>query len=97
MRWIAIFEDSAVMPEVRQQYEPAHFEYLRANQSKILIAGGLREGPEAPFSGGLWVLASMPRAQAVELIEQDPYFIHGKRGYVLRQWGKALQDISVTL
>jgi len=97
MRWIAIFEDSSVMPEVRQKYEPAHFEYLRANQSRILIAGGLRDGPESPFSGGLWVLAPMPREQAVALIEQDPYFIYGKRSYRLCQWGKALQDIAVRL
>ncbi|MDB5799269.1 MAG: hypothetical protein JWL63_208 [Rhodocyclales bacterium] len=97
MRWIALFDDSPVMPEVRQKYEPAHLEYLRANHGRILIAGGLREGPEASFSAGLWVLAPMPREQAVELVERDPYFIHGNRSYKLYQWGKALQDIAVTL
>lgn len=97
MLWIVIFEDSPAMPEVRRKYEPDHFAYLRANQSDILIAGPLRDGPDSPFAGSLWILAAMPREQAVELIEKDPYFIHTKRGYTLRQWGKALQDISITL
>lgn len=97
MRWIAIFEDSPAMPEVRRRYEPDHFAYLRANQSDILIAGPLRDGPDFPFAGSLWILAAMTKERAIELIEKDPYFIHTGRGYSLRQWGKALQDSSITL
>lgn len=85
------------MQEVREKHEPEHFAYLRANQKEILLAGGLREDPGSPFAGGLWVLAPMSKEQAVALVEQDPYFLHSKRGYKLLQWGKALQDISVIL
>ena len=85
------------MPEVRQNYEQDHIAYLRAHQSEILLAGGLREGPESPFTGGLWVLAAVPRQRAVELVEQDLYFVHSKRGYRLLQWGKANPEIPVTL
>lgn len=42
------------------------------------------------------VLAVMPKERAVALVEQDPYCIHGQRGYRLLQWGKALQDMSVS-
>lgn len=97
MRWVAIFEDTPQMQAVREKHEPAHFAYLRAHQEEILLAGGLREGAGSPFNGGLWVLAAMPKARAVALVERDPYFIHSRRGYKLLQWGKALQDISVTL
>ena len=97
MRWIAIFDDSPAMPEVRRKYEAEHFAYLRANQRDILIAGPLRVGPDSPFAGSMWILADMNREQVVALIGKDPYYIHTGRGYTLRQWGKALQDITITL
>jgi uncharacterized protein YciI len=97
MRWVVIFETTPHMPTIRTQHETAHLKYLREHQTEILLAGGLREEPEAAFDRGLWVLAPMPKARAIELIEQDPYFIHSQRGYQLLQWGKALQDIFVLL
>jgi uncharacterized protein YciI len=95
MRWAVIFEDAPRMREARELHEQAHLEYLRAKQTEILMAGGLRTETGAPFTGGLWVLASMQREQAVKLIEEDPYFLHSRRAYTLMQWGNALQDISV--
>lgn len=97
MRWVVIFEDLPVMTKVRLDYEAHHFAYLRENQAEILFAGGLRESPDSPFGGGLWILAPMPRECAIRLVEQDPYFVHSKRNYKLLQWGKALPEISVTL
>ena len=97
MRWVVIFEGTPLMQAIRAEHETAHLAYLRANQAEILMAGGLREGPESSFSGGLWVLAPMSKERAIALIEQNPYFIHSQRNYQLLQWGKALQDISVLL
>jgi uncharacterized protein YciI len=97
MRWIVLFEDSPLMQEVRRRYEADHFTYLRANSAEILLAGGLREGPGTSFSGGLWVLKVTSKQRACELIEQDPYFVHSRRGYQVLQWGKALPEVEVTL
>ncbi|MDB5759741.1 MAG: hypothetical protein JWM30_3030 [Burkholderia sp.] len=97
MRWIVLFEDAPAMQEVRQHYEADHLAYLRANAAEILIAGGLREGPDAAFSGGLWVLDVTSRERACELAEQDPYFVHGRRPYRVLQWGKALPDVEARL
>lgn len=97
MRWIVIFEDSPTMQEVRRQHETDHFTYLRANTAEIVIAGGLREGPETGFSGGLWILNVSSRERACELVEQDPYFVHSRRGYRVLQWGKALADVEAKL
>lgn len=97
MHWVVIFEESAGMADVRRKYESDHLAYLRANCAEILRAGGLRAGPEAPFRGGLWVLAPMPRERAVQLVEQEPYFVHTRRPYQLFQWGKALPDLAVTI
>ena len=97
MRWIVLFEDTPAMQQVRRQYEADHIAYLRAHTAEIQIAGGLREGPDARFAGGLWVLDVSSRERACELAEQDPYFVHGRRPYRVLQWGKALPDIEARL
>lgn len=97
MRWVVIFEAAPGMQAVREQHEAEHFAYLRENQNEVLLAGGLREGPELPFAGGLWILAPMLRERAVHLVERDPYFLATRRPYRLLQWGKALRDIDVML
>jgi uncharacterized protein len=97
MRWIALFEDTADMLPVRQRHEAAHLAYLAAFEREILIAGGLRDAPGAPFVGGLWVLEVSSRERAIQLVERDPYFIHGGRRYRLAVWGKALADKQVML
>ena len=97
MRWVAIFEDTEEMLHVRKTYEPAHFEYLGAHESEIVLAGGLRNAPEGSFVGGLWVLEVPTRERAVELVEGDPYFVHGVRSYRLHVWGKAFPEKKVAL
>lgn len=97
MRWIAIFDDKPGMLAVRQEREPRHLAYLREHENEILIAGGLREAPGASFVGGLWVLEVASKDRAVELVENDPYFVPEHRGYRLLTWGKALADKQVVL
>ena len=90
MRWVAIFDDSDGVKAIREQYSAAHVDYLEANQDVIRIAGGLRPAPDEWYCGGLWVLEVDSRAEAVALIENDPFFVHGlRRGYRLLVWGKA--------
>lgn len=97
MRWIALFDDTPAMAPIRRAHERAHFDYLRKHQTEILIAGGLREAPGGSFSGGLWILEVPSKQRAIELIEADPYHVHGRRPYKLLVWGKALPDIHVLL
>ena len=96
-RWVAIFEDTEVMPQVRSQFEAEHFAYLDAHADKILIAGGLRSAPGEPFVGGLWVLEVADRDEATRLIELDPYHRRGRRQYRLLAWGKAFENRAVAL
>jgi uncharacterized protein len=96
-RWAAIFEDLPGMASVRRERENLHFDYLGRNRDKILIGGGLREVPKGAFIGALWVLETESREEAVRLIEQDPYFQSGQRRYRLLVWGKAFENIPVTL
>jgi uncharacterized protein YciI len=97
MRWIAYFTDTPEMLQVRQEREALHLEYLRRNESEILIAGGCREAPGSTFVGGLWVLEVASRERAVALIKSDPYFVPPHRSYRLLTWGKAFADKAVCL
>lgn len=97
MRWIAIFTDSPGMLNIRQERADQHLDYLRRHTAEILIAGGCRESPETPFVGGLWVMEVPCRGRAVELIEQDPYWVPAHRSVRLLTWGKGLPDLEVSL
>ena len=97
MRWVVVFEDTEEMLKVREAWEPAHLEYLGNHASEIVLAGGLRNAPAGHFVGGLWVLEVPSRERAVELVERDPYFLHGVRSYRLHVWGKAFPERQVVL
>jgi uncharacterized protein len=96
-RWVVFFEDSDGMLDVRRKHGAEHLAYLDANKHKILIGGGLRPAPGESFVGGLWVLEVADRAEAVRLIENDPYYRPEFRKYRVLAWGKAFEDRSVTL
>ncbi len=96
-RWVAIFDDAPGMLQVRQERADAHFDYLKRHQDKIRIGGGLREIPGGSFVGALWVLETESREEAVRLIVEDPCFQTGFRRYRLLVWGKAFEDVAVTL
>ncbi len=85
------------MAEVRRRLESQHLAYLRANLAEIRLGGGLRESDSQAFVGGLWVLEVQSRERAVQLIENDPYFIAEPRPYRLLLWGKPLHDVEVVL
>ena len=96
-RWVAIFDDEPGMLEVRREREPLHLAYLDLYKAEIQMAGGLREAPGADFVGGLWVLDVVSRERAVELIENDPYFVPSLRRYRLLAWGTAFPGRVVGL
>ncbi len=99
-RWVALFEDHPreIGDPIRKNHHQAHFDYLAAHSDRILIGGGLRPGPGEWYCGGLWVIEVATRAEAVELIEGDPYFTLGlRKSYRLMIWGKGDNYGPVTL
>ena len=96
-RWIVYFEDAPGMLDIRREREPLHLAYLERHQAEIQMAGGLREAPGAAFVGGLWVFDVASRERAVELIENDPYFVPALRRYRLLAWGTAFPGRVVSL
>jgi hypothetical protein len=96
-RWVVFFDDEPGMLDIRRERESLHLAYLERNALEIPMAGGLREAPGEAFVGGLWVLEVASRERAVELIENDPYYVPSLRRYRLLTWGKAFPDRLVTL
>ena len=63
----------------------------------VVIGYSLAFTPGGSFVGGLWVLEVESRERAVELVENDPYYVPAHRSYRLLTWGKALADKQVVL
>lgn len=79
------FEDDPARDAVRESCRDAHLAFLLAHAGRVLLAGTLgRDGSDAVL-GGLWVVRAASELDARELIEADPYFIHGLRRTV-RVW-----------
>jgi uncharacterized protein YciI len=97
MRFVVVFEDSPKMVEVRRSREPDHLKFLEEHHAEIRMAGGLREEHGGSYVGGLWVFEVESRSRAIELIEQDPYYIACPREYRLLARGKALPHLQVTM
>lgn len=89
-RFVAIFRDAVDPAAVSAAISDAHFAYLRDHSGSILLAGGLRRDLQQPFCGALWILDCANKADAEELIENDPYRANGiwSKPEVFA-WGKA--------
>lgn len=97
MRFVVVFEEGTEMVPVREAHEPAHLAYLEKHREEIRMAGGLRDQHGGPYVGGLWVFEVQTRQRAVELIEQDPYYLANPRKYRIFVWGKALPQYEVLM
>lgn len=98
VRWVAIFEDDPARANVRVEQRDAHFDYLARNAAKVRIGGGLRQTPDDPWIGGLWVIDADTREEAVQLCEDDPFFREGlRKSYRIMSWGRAPCYGPVTL
>ncbi|ETX29196.1 YciI family protein [Roseivivax isoporae] len=90
MRFIALFLDDVQPAQIDADLTRDHFDYLAARRDRITEAGGLREGPEAPFCGSLWVIEADTLAEAQALAEGDPYCKAGLRPECrVLQWNRA--------
>jgi uncharacterized protein YciI len=95
-RWIVYFEDTPAMLLHRKAMGAEHIKYLEQHSDKILIGGGLRNIPESPFVGGLWVVEAENYDEVLDLVVNDPYFEPKHRTFKILAWGKAI-DKAVTL
>lgn len=95
-RWVVIFDDTPAMLAVRKARGADHIDYLKKHSDSILVGGGLRPVPDAPFVGGLWIVEAETHDAVIDLVVNDPYFAPEHRNFRICAWGKAI-DWPVTL
>ena len=90
MKFIVRTYDNKDQLNVRKIYMKDHLEYLAENAGEIMVAGSLRENVDSSPIGALWIIESESKKRAVELVESDPFFVHGLRAkYEILHWSKA--------
>ncbi|WP_454736659.1 YciI family protein [Cupriavidus necator] len=91
------FHDKPEQLLLRSTYLQAHIDWLRQHRESILIAGSLRDAPDAGAVGGLWIVRASNRSEIESLIQSDPFWIHGLRERVeIHSWHRAFDEL-VTL
>jgi len=79
------FEDDPGKTAAREDQLEAHRAYLAACAGRVVNAGLLiRDGVSTPV-GGWWLVRAASELDVRELVEADPYFVHGLRRSV-RIW-----------
>ncbi|SCU91575.1 conserved hypothetical protein [Cupriavidus necator] len=76
------FHDKPDQLALRNAYLQDHVDWLAKHRDTILIAGSLREIPEAGAVGGLWIVRASDRSEVEGLLQSDPFWIQGLRDRV---------------
>jgi uncharacterized protein YciI len=77
-----------VPPEFLQPFLSEHLEYIIDLEKRGLVfaSGPLTDGDGPPTGQGLTVLRTKDAAEARALAEADPFYVHGLRGFILKEW-----------
>jgi uncharacterized protein YciI len=79
MLFVARFTDKPDIAEKRAELLEAHFDWLAANDDKVLLAGSLRTDVGGDSLGGLWIIEAESKAGAEQVYQTDPFFANGLR------------------
>jgi len=79
MLFVARFTDKPDIAERRAELLQAHFDWLAANDDRVLIAGSLRTDVGGSSLGGLWIIEANSKADAEQVFQTDPFFANGLR------------------
>jgi uncharacterized protein len=82
MLFIARFTDKPDIAERRSELLQEHFDWLDANDDKVLLAGSLRSDVGGDSLGGLWIIEAGSKAEAEQVYQTDPFFANGLRAKV---------------
>lgn len=91
---ISFLDDPGVL-ERKKEARPIHIEYVMANAHRIITSGGYFPDDDDFPTGGLILLDVATRAEAVDYIENDPFFKIGVFStYTIRRWKKFIFDYT---
>lgn len=98
MLFVARFTDKPGIAERRSELLQDHFDWLRANRDKVLLAGAVREELDGPGLGGLWIIEAESREACEQVYQGDPFFANGLRAKVeIFHYVKANPDLACTI
>ena len=98
MLYILRFFDKPDQSAIRQEFFPAHVQWLDANRAKVLVPGALRQAADDKAVGGLWLVEAESVAEIEKLFQTDPFWANGLRErYEIFRWVKAFPDRQVSI
>jgi uncharacterized protein YciI len=77
MPYVIMFVDDPGVLERKKQHRPVHLEYVTSNAHRIIASGGLFPDDDDFPNGGLIILDTDARQEAIDYIENDPFFLNG--------------------
>ena len=90
---ISFLDDPGTTKERKSSFREAHIEYVTRNAHRIIASGGLFPDDDDFPDGGLILLDVQTRAQAVDYIENDPFFLNRIFSqYKIHRWKKFVFD-----
>lgn len=90
------FHDRMARAELRAEHLRAHIEWLEEHKDSVLIGGSLRKELGDNPVGGLWLVEAQDKEAVEELIQFDPFSIHGLREcHEIFFWSKAFPERKV--
>jgi uncharacterized protein YciI len=93
MPYVVTFFDDPDVIEKKKELRAVHLEYVDKNSSRIIASGGFFPDDDDFPVGGLIILDADSRQQAVEYIENDPFYINGIFSrYKIDRWKKFVFD-----
>ncbi len=85
MMYAVHFENDPRSGDTQRRHLAAHRAYLALHEERFEAAGNLAREGGGETTGGLWLVYADSELEARELVEGDPYFMHGVRR-TIRIW-----------
>lgn len=94
MPYVITFVDAPGTDRAKKsRVRPTHIDYVSRNQNRIIASGGLFPDDDDFPNGGLIILDAASRREAVDYIENDPFFLNGIfSSYTIHRWKKFIFD-----
>lgn len=93
MPYAITFVDDAGVLEKKKEIRSVHLKYILKNAHRIIASGGLFPDDDDFPNGGLILLDTESRQEAIDYIENDPFFLNGIFSkYTVHRWRKFIFD-----
>ena len=90
---ITFVDDPGTDREKKSSVRPTHIEYVLSNAHRISVSGGMFPDDDDFPNGGVIILDVESRQEAVDYIENDPFFLNGIfTKYTIKRFRKFIFD-----